>query len=405
MTIWDNKNDLIQLIEMCIYLPINLAICIPTFAVYFGRESYMLFHLLTRFRLLPKNSKVDKDTVAHRWPLYLLMHIYVIYAVWNVIVTICMIIRPLVNDFVFNEIIQRAFYNYNLQWYFTLVAAFVLVWYRAASIWIQERNSTFLKIITHQYLLYAVLGILLLVALFMHTLYIIVIPIYRGGAMVYDTYTYFSTTITVLTFSILLSLFLLIITFGTIIIVIVTQSNRMLVRTWREKGQKVPKQLMNRVILQRWTIGKFFFVIAAMLLALLGKTCGHIMFTMQANPTLRQALPPWMIENVLRGPFDWLVMLAIALVFWPWKLPNFLIKIFTATCSLDKNSLPGVFQPIDLVRDILPSPKGKNSPKGGDDEDKECKEDRGEQLVESSETPQSPVDDSEALATDSPTTN
>lgn len=84
MTIWDNTHDLIQLIEMCIYLPINILLCIPAIAVYFGREAYLLFHLITGFKLVPKGQRIDRDTIRHRGALYLFLHVYVIYALWNV---------------------------------------------------------------------------------------------------------------------------------------------------------------------------------------------------------------------------------------------------------------------------------------------------------------------------------
>lgn len=289
-----------------------------------------------------------------------------------------MIIRPLVNDFVFNQIIQRAAYNYNLQWYFTLVATFILVWSRAASVWFQER-STILRAITNQYLLIGVLCLQLLVAFVMHTTYVTVIPMHRGGVMEYDTYMVFSVTITVLTFTILASMVLLVITFGTVIIIIVTRSNNTLTREWREKGQKVPKYLMNRIVLQRWTIGKLFFVMGALLLALFGKTCGHIMFTLQANESLREVLPPWLIENVLRGPPDWLVLASMAVVFWPWKMPPFLISMLTAACAIDAENMPAMFQPIEFVRDMMPSPKQTDNKDGGDEKGTEAELEEGEE--------------------------
>lgn len=92
-----------------------------------------------------------------------------------------MIIRPLVDNFFYNQIFQRIFYTYNLQWYFTLVAAFTLVWSRAANIWIQERNSKLLSFATNQ-LLMIVLGIVLLVAFVMHTVYLVVIPLNRAAS-------------------------------------------------------------------------------------------------------------------------------------------------------------------------------------------------------------------------------
>lgn len=195
--------------------------------------------------------------------------------------------------------------------------------------------------------------------------------------MHFDVFIYFSTTVSALTFTILGILAFLIIAFGVIIIVLMTRSNNMLLREWREKGKKVPKKLMDRVTVQRWTIFKFFCIMIAVLIGLAGKTAGHIMFTMQANQTLAKHLPPWLIEWVLRGPPDWLLLLTLAIVFWPWKMPGFVITLLTSCCAIDAESMPVIFQPIEFVRDRMPGQKGEKEVAGdelNEGEDGEKKE-------------------------------